>query len=76
MLRYALRRFLWVVPSVFGAEVTIGATEARPGPADPDGRHLVILARCVAHTHDRICTTGSATGKLAGVIEPRLVDRD
>ncbi|MCP4434127.1 MAG: error-prone DNA polymerase [Actinomycetia bacterium] len=33
------------LPSVFGAEVTIGADEPRPGPADPDGRHLVILAR-------------------------------
>jgi error-prone DNA polymerase len=33
------------LPTVFGAEVTIGALEARPGPPDPDGRHLLILAR-------------------------------
>ncbi|MCZ7629738.1 MAG: PHP domain-containing protein [Microthrixaceae bacterium] len=33
------------MPSVFGAEVTIGSTAARQGPPDPDGRHLVILAR-------------------------------
>ena len=33
------------LPSVFGAEVTLGAAEPRQGPADPDGRHLVILAR-------------------------------
>ena len=31
--------------SVFGAEVTLNATDARPGPADPDGNHLLILAR-------------------------------
>ena len=33
------------LPSVFGAEVTLGSAGARQGPADPDGRHLVILAR-------------------------------
>ncbi len=31
--------------SIFGAEVTIGSTAARQGPSDPDGHHLVILAR-------------------------------
>ncbi|MFM7068472.1 MAG: PHP domain-containing protein, partial [Actinomycetes bacterium] len=33
------------LPTVFGVEVTIGATDTRSGPADPDGRHLVLLAR-------------------------------
>src|SRR5690606_34132006 len=33
------------LPTVFGAELTLNATEPRSGPADPDGRHLVILAR-------------------------------
>ncbi len=33
------------LPSVFGAEVTLNAEQPRPGPADPDGRHLLILAR-------------------------------
>ncbi len=33
------------LPTVFGAELTIGADQPRPGPADPDGRHLLILAR-------------------------------
>ncbi len=33
------------LPSVFGAEITIGAQGPRPGPPDPDGRHLVVLAR-------------------------------
>ena len=30
---------------MFGAEITLNAPEARPGPADPLGRHLLILAR-------------------------------
>ena len=38
------------LPTVFGAELTLLAdgalrTVARPGQADPDGRHLVVLAR-------------------------------
>ena len=33
------------VPSVFGAEITLNATTSRTGCEDPDGRHLVILAR-------------------------------
>ncbi len=33
------------LPTVFGAEITLNATEQRAGPLDPDGQHLVILAR-------------------------------
>ncbi|MEM9466606.1 MAG: error-prone DNA polymerase [Actinomycetota bacterium] len=36
------------LPTIFGAELTLaesGRTLERPGPADPEGRHLVILAR-------------------------------
>jgi error-prone DNA polymerase len=33
------------LPTVFGAELTLNATEARSGPADPDGAHLLVLAR-------------------------------
>jgi error-prone DNA polymerase len=33
------------LPTVFGAEVTLNAPEPRPGPADPPGRHLLLLAR-------------------------------
>ncbi|UDY36994.1 error-prone DNA polymerase [Dermatobacter hominis] len=33
------------LPTVFGAELTLNAPEARPGPADPSGRHLLVLAR-------------------------------
>ena len=33
------------LPTVFGAELTLGAQSTRTGPPDPDGRHLVVLAR-------------------------------
>ncbi|MFZ4519882.1 MAG: PHP domain-containing protein, partial [Microthrixaceae bacterium] len=33
------------LPTVFGAEVTLNAPEPRPGPPDPGGRHLLVLAR-------------------------------
>ena len=36
------------LPTIFGAELTLaepGRALKRPGPADPAGRHLVILAR-------------------------------
>src|SRR5438128_2417380 len=33
------------VPTVFGAELTLGLTKPQNGVADPEGRHLVVLAR-------------------------------
>ena len=33
------------LPTVFGAELTLNATGTRSGPADPDGAHLLVLAR-------------------------------
>ncbi len=33
------------MPSVFGAEVSLGLTRPQNGVADPEGRHLLILAR-------------------------------
>ena len=33
------------LPTVFGAELTLEATESRTGTPDPPGRHLVVLAR-------------------------------
>jgi error-prone DNA polymerase len=33
------------LPTVFGAEVTIGLTRPQAGVADPEGTHLVVLAR-------------------------------
>ena len=33
------------LPTVFGAELTVGATRVGNGIADPDGNHLVVIAR-------------------------------
>ncbi|MGI8492517.1 MAG: PHP domain-containing protein, partial [Acidimicrobiales bacterium] len=33
------------MPTVFGAEVTLGLTRGQQGMADPEGEHLVVLAR-------------------------------
>ena len=33
------------LPTVFGAEVTLGLTRPQAGVADPEGTHLVVLAR-------------------------------
>ena len=33
------------LPTVFGVELTLNATESRAGPADPTGEHLLVLAR-------------------------------
>jgi error-prone DNA polymerase len=33
------------LPTVFGAELTLDKADPRPGQADPDGSHLVVLAR-------------------------------
>ncbi|KAA0232447.1 MAG: Error-prone DNA polymerase [Acidimicrobiales bacterium] len=33
------------LPTVFGSELTLGATRPHNGLADPEGRHLVVLAR-------------------------------
>ena len=33
------------LPTVFGAEITLGLTRAQAGVADPEGAHLVVLAR-------------------------------
>ena len=33
------------LPTVFGAEITLGLTRAQAGMADPEGTHLVVLAR-------------------------------
>jgi error-prone DNA polymerase len=45
VVRFAEAARVLGLPTVFGAELTIGAEQARSGPADPDGRHLLILAR-------------------------------
>jgi error-prone DNA polymerase len=45
VVRFAEAARELALPTVFGAELTLNATETRSGPADPDGRHLLVLAR-------------------------------
>ena len=45
VVRFAQAARALGLPTVFGAELTLNATETRSGPADPAGRHLVVLAR-------------------------------
>ncbi len=45
VVRFAEAARELALPTVFGAELSLNATEARSGPADPDGAHLLVLAR-------------------------------
>jgi error-prone DNA polymerase len=45
VVRFAEAARELALPTVFGAELTLNATQARSGPADPDGAHLLVLAR-------------------------------
>ena len=45
VVRFAQAARTLGLPTVFGAELTLNAPEPRPGPADPSGRHLLVLAR-------------------------------
>jgi error-prone DNA polymerase len=52
------------MPTVFGAELSLGLTRPQNGVADPDGTHLVILARD-ATGYGRLCRAIS-TAHMAG----------
>jgi error-prone DNA polymerase len=52
------------VPSIFGAELSIGLTRSQNGVADPEGTHLVVLARDPTG-YSRLCRAISAA-HLAG----------
>jgi len=52
------------IPTVFGAELTLGRTRHQPGAADPGGQHLVVLARD-PEGYARLART-IAEGQLAG----------
>jgi error-prone DNA polymerase len=45
VVRFAEAARELALPTVFGAELTLNAAETRSGPADPDGAHLLVLAR-------------------------------
>jgi error-prone DNA polymerase len=52
------------VPTVFGAELSLGLTRPQNGEADPEGEHLLVLARD-PEGYARLASTLS-TGHLAG----------
>jgi error-prone DNA polymerase len=45
VVRFAEAARAFSLPTVFGAELTVGADDDRVGVADPAGEHLVVLAR-------------------------------
>jgi error-prone DNA polymerase len=45
VVRFAEAARAFALPTVFGAEVTLGGDDDRVGVADPSGEHLVVLAR-------------------------------
>ncbi len=51
------------LPTVFGAEVTLGLTRSQAGAADPEGTHLVVLARSPTG-YARLCQALSAAHLL------------
>ncbi len=51
------------LPTVFGAEVTLGLTRTQAGAADPEGTHLVVLARSPVG-YVRLCRVISAAHLL------------
>jgi error-prone DNA polymerase len=51
------------LPTVFGAEVTLGLTRAQTGVPDPEGTHLVVLARSPTG-YARLCKALSAAHLL------------
>lgn len=45
IVRFAEAAQAFGLSTIFGAEISLGDTGTRFGPPDPDGRHLVVLAR-------------------------------
>ena len=45
VVRFAEAAKEWGLPTVFGAELSLGLTGPQNGVPDPEGRHLVVLAR-------------------------------
>ena len=61
------------LPTVFGAEVTLGLTRSQTGVADPEGAHLVVLARNPIG-YARLCKALSAAHLLGREKGRPLVD--
>src|SRR3954468_5470163 len=64
VVRFAEAAAALGLPTVFGAELSIGLTRPQNGAADPEGHHLVVLARN-AEGYGRLCRAIS-TAQMAG----------
>ncbi len=64
VVRFAEAAGVLGLPTVFGAELTLGRTRPQGGVADPQGEHLVVLARDPAG-YARLCRAIS-TAQMAG----------
>jgi error-prone DNA polymerase len=64
VVRFAEAARLVGLPTVFGAELTLGLTRRQNGRADPEGAHLVVLARDPTGYHSLSRTIAEA--QLAG----------
>src|SRR5213080_2665638 len=64
IVRFAEAAMAVGLPTVFGAELSLGLTRPQNGVADPEGRHLVVLARD-AEGYGRLCRAIS-TAQMAG----------
>src|SRR3954452_812437 len=64
VVRFAEAAAALGLPTVFGAELSIGLTRPQNGVADPEGRHLLVLARD-AGGYARLCRAIS-TAQMAG----------
>jgi len=73
VVRFAQAAAAAGLPTVFGAEVTLGLTRAQAGVADPEGTHLVVLARGPLG-YARLCKALSAAHLLGREKGRPLVD--
>ncbi|MBW3615676.1 MAG: PHP domain-containing protein, partial [Actinobacteria bacterium] len=64
VVRFAQAASAVGLPTVFGAELSLGLTKPQNGRADPEGRHLLVLARDPVG-YGRLCRSISAA-QLAG----------
>src|SRR5436190_15561358 len=64
VVRFAEAAAAYQLPTVFGAELSLGLTRPQNGVADPEGRHLLILARDT-EGYGRLCRAIS-TAQIAG----------
>ncbi len=72
VVRFAEAAFVAGVRTVFGAELTLGASRPSGGAADPDGPHLVVLARNPAG-YARLSRAISVAHLGPGVLDARAV---